>query len=87
MALSTREPLVQMYPRMKTFLVDVNEVGSIFTFSSRFVEKKTVQIMDMGEKMIENIDGTKMRRWVQNVEKTGFCSVVCRAGLFWGCSF
>ena len=36
--------------------------------------------------MIENVDGTKMIRRVQNVEKTGFCDVGCRAGLtFWGC--
>ena len=37
-----------------------------------------------GEKMIENVDGTKMIRRVQNVEKTDFCDVGCGAGLFWG---
>ena len=35
--------------------------------------------------MIENVDGTKMIRRVQNVEKTCFCDVGCGAGLFWGC--
>ena len=32
--------------------------------------------------MIENVDGTKMIRNVQNVEKNGFCDVGCGAGLF-----
>ena len=54
-----QEPLVQRYPRMKTFLLDISEVGSIFRFSSRFVEKNCVQIIYMGEKMIENA-------WYQN---------------------
>ena len=34
--------------------------------------------------MIENVDGTKMIRRVENVEKTGFFDVGCQAGLFRG---
>ena len=34
-----------------------------------------------GEKMIENVDGTKMIKRVLNVEKTGFCDVGCGGGL------
>ena len=42
--------------------------------------------MDMGEKMIENVDGTKIIRRVRNVEKTDFCDVgaVGQNYNFWG---
>ena len=38
----------------------VGEVSSIFTFSSRFAKKS--RVIDVSEKMMEIVDGTKMIR-------------------------
>ena len=64
---------------LANLLLNVNMLPTLV--SNFFRENLLKKTKSKGEKIIENVDGTKMIRRVQNVEKTGFCDVGCVAGL------